>query len=76
MSTTFAGSRLYDRLVLVALIAVTVVWVAPLIWVIGLSLKPNDVLMRTTQGIFAPPFTFKNYLDIFGNSAEFVRRAA
>ena len=40
-------------------------------WVVGLSLKPNDVLMRSTGGLLAPPFTVKNYTDITATSAVF-----
>ncbi len=71
MQSSFAGSRVADRLILAALVAVAIVWIAPLVWVVGLSFKPNDVLMRTTSGIFAPPFTFKNFADIFGSSSVF-----
>jgi multiple sugar transport system permease protein len=39
--------------------------------VIGLSFKPNDVIMKTTGGLLFPPFTLKNYTDIIATSAVF-----
>jgi multiple sugar transport system permease protein len=60
-----------DRIILAAMIALAILWLGPIIWVVGLSFKPNDVLMRKTSGIFAPPFTLKNYVDIVATSAVF-----
>lgn len=65
------GRGVGDALLLLALLVLTVVWVAPIIWVVGLSFKPNDVLMRTTGGIIWPPFTLKNYTDILTSSSVF-----
>ena len=46
---------------------------APLLWVFGLSFKPNLALQARTDVafMFQPPFTFKNYVDILGTSAVF-----
>jgi multiple sugar transport system permease protein len=60
-----------DRIILGALVALAIVWLGPIIWVIGLSFKPNELLMRQTTGVFAPPFTTKNYTDILATSAVF-----
>jgi multiple sugar transport system permease protein len=60
-----------DRVVLALVIALALAWLAPIVWVVGLSLKPNDVLMRSTGGLLAPPFTVKNYTDITATSAVF-----
>ena len=65
------GSGWIDKLLLGALVALAILWLAPIIWVVGLAFKPNDVLMRTTGGIFAPPFTTKNFTDILATSAVF-----
>src|SRR5262245_2151165 len=65
------GGKLGDRLILFAVAALAFVWVAPILWVVALSLKPNEVLMRTTGGLLFPPFTLKNYLDIVATSAVF-----
>lgn len=62
---------LVDMLLLAALVGLAIVWVAPIVWVVGLAFKPNEVLMRTTGGVFAPPFTTKNFTDILATSAVF-----
>lgn len=65
------GSGLGDKVLLLAVAALAIVWIAPIVWVIGLSFKPNDVLMRSTSGIHLPPFTTKNYADIIASSQVF-----
>jgi multiple sugar transport system permease protein len=71
---TFGGSArldLGDKVILGLVTALALLWLAPVIWVIGLSFKPNDVLMRDTRGIFSAPFTLKNYTDIIASSQVF-----
>ncbi len=65
--------RLGDRLILAGVILLALLWLAPLLWVLGLSFKPNLALqVRTDVGfMFEPPFTVKNYVDIVGTSAVF-----
>ena len=63
---TFLGDRCCCCVVLLAL-----AWIAPIVWVVGLSFKPNEVLMRSTGGIIVPPFTLKNYGDILAASSVF-----
>jgi multiple sugar transport system permease protein len=65
------GRTLGDRLLFLAVVVLAVVWIAPIVWVVGLSFKPNEVLMRTTGGIVFPPFTLKNYADILAASSVF-----
>lgn len=65
------GKQWGDRLILGAVIALAIVWVAPLVWVFALSFKPNEFLTVRTDVMFSPPFTLKNYLDILGTSAVF-----
>jgi multiple sugar transport system permease protein len=65
------GGKLGDRVILLAVAALAFVWVAPILWVVALSFKPNEVLMRTTGDILFPPFTLKNYIDIVATSAVF-----
>jgi multiple sugar transport system permease protein len=60
-----------DRLIFLAVLVLAAIWVAPIVWVVGLSFKPNDVLMRSTGGLVFPPFTLKNYTDILNSSAVF-----
>ncbi|MDM0065101.1 carbohydrate ABC transporter permease [Variovorax sp. J31P207] len=65
------GKSLGNRLVLGAVIALAVVWIAPLVWVFALSFKPNEFLTVRTDVIFSGPFTLKNYTDIIGTSSVF-----
>jgi multiple sugar transport system permease protein len=65
------GRSLGDRLILAAVLLLAAIWVAPIVWVVGLSFKPNEVLMRSTGGIALPPFTLKNYTDILASSSVF-----
>ena len=65
------GRRVGDTVLLAAVLVLVVVWVAPIVWVVALSFKPNDVLMASTGGILSPPFTLKNYADILGSSNVF-----
>ncbi len=72
MRTSIHG-RTGDRLILLGVILLAFVWVAPLLWIFGLSFKPNLALQARTDVsfMFQPPFTFKNYVDILGTSAVF-----
>jgi multiple sugar transport system permease protein len=65
------GRSLGDRLLLLAVVLLAIAWIAPIVWVVGLSFKPNEVLMRSTNGIIFPPFTLKNYADILAASSVF-----
>jgi multiple sugar transport system permease protein len=70
MSTTLKKSG-FDRAVLAALIGLALLWMLPLLWVLGLSFKPNEVLMVRTDGVFQGPFTLSNYSDILQTSLVF-----
>jgi len=45
------------------------IWLVPTLWMVSLSLQPNDVLARTTAstalGLVPVPFTAQNYADLF-----------
>ncbi len=71
MESWRSGRSLGDRLLLVAVVLLAIAWIAPIVWDVGLSFKPNEVLMRSTNGIIFPPFTLKNYADIIAASAVF-----
>lgn len=62
------GGRLGDRVILVAVVVLAVIWISPLLWVFAASFKPNATLMSGTDPLLAPPFTLKNYQNIIGNS--------
>ena len=65
------GGDWIDKLLSAVVLALAIVWIAPIIWVVALSFKPNEVLMRSTAGLWLPPFTTKNYTDILATSAVF-----
>ena len=71
MESWRSGRSLGDRLLLLAVVLLAIAWIAPIVWVVGLSFKPNEVLMRSTGGIIFPPFTLKNYADILAASSVF-----
>jgi multiple sugar transport system permease protein len=68
---TAIGGKSVDRLIFAGVLLLALVWLAPILWVLGLSFKPNEVLMRSTGGLLYPPFTLKNYIDIIYTSAVF-----
>lgn len=45
------------------------VWLIPMLWVLAMSFKPNEVLMRSTEGLLPIPFTLENFADILSTSA-------
>jgi multiple sugar transport system permease protein len=61
--------RIGSQLLLGGVILLALAWVAPLLWVLALSFKPNDLLMARTDVLFSPPFTARNYLDILHTSS-------
>lgn len=65
------GRGLGDMAVLLAVLGLAAVWVAPIVWVVALSFKPNEALMRSTGQILSPPFTLRNYTDILNASSVF-----
>ena len=71
MTTWKPGTSLGDRALFAAVLLLAVAWVAPIVWVVGLSFKPNEVLMHDTGGLVSPPFTLKNYRDILASSGVF-----
>ncbi len=71
MVTYRRGNTRTDRLLFVAVAILAAIWIAPIVWVVGLSFKPNEILMHSTGGIAAPPFTLKNYVDILASSSVF-----
>lgn len=60
-----------NRVVLGATVLAALAWAAPLLWILALSFKPNELLAQRTDILFAPPYTLKNYGDILGTSLVF-----
>lgn len=64
-------NTLGDKIILGAVIVLALVMIAPVAWVIGLSLKDNAELMANMNAVFNAPYTLQNYFNIFGNSSVF-----
>ncbi|SFO24849.1 multiple sugar transport system permease protein [Mesorhizobium sp. NFR06] len=66
------GRAFGDRVLLALVILLSIVMVAPVLWVIGLSLKENAELMANPNSVFQAPYTLKNYINTVGTSSVFV----
>jgi multiple sugar transport system permease protein len=64
-------NRWGNRAILGATVLAAIAWVAPLLWILALSFKPNELLAQRTDILLAPPYTLKNYGDILGTSLVF-----
>jgi multiple sugar transport system permease protein len=65
------GRSMGDRMVLVAVIALAIVMVMPIVWALGLSIKTNAELMVDTSSVLQAPYTLANYRDIVAGSSVF-----
>lgn len=65
------NSQKTNRAILVLTLVLSLVMVAPFLWMLGLSLKDNQELMLGTDAVFHFPYTLQNYLDIFRSSSVF-----
>ena len=54
-----------DRLILALLIGAAFLWLMPMLWVLTLSLKPNEELVRSTSGIIPWPKTLEHFATLF-----------
>ncbi len=63
------GSARRGNLVLWLLAVVAFIWLVPVIWMVSMSLQPNEVLARTTSntflGLIPIPFTLENFVNLF-----------
>lgn len=48
-----------------------VIMLAPVLWIVGLSLKDNAELMQGAEAVFHGPYTLDNYTDIIKSSLVF-----
>lgn len=69
--TTNLTNRWGNRAIFGATVLAAIAWVAPLLWILALSFKPNELLAQRTDIMLAPPYTLKNYSDILGTSLVF-----
>lgn len=65
------NSQKTNRAILVLTLVLSLIMVAPFLWMLGLSLKHNQELMLGTDAVFHFPYTLQNYLDIFRSSSVF-----
>ena len=68
ISSKLSG-RLGSNILLALIVLVAVLWIAPVVWVLSMSLKPNAELMRSTAGFLPIPFTTENYANLLALSA-------
>lgn len=61
----------WDRLSLALVMALAALWLLPMLWVLALSFKPNDLLMSRSDVFLGPPYTLENYGDILHGSLVF-----
>lgn len=69
---SISGRAFGDRVLLALVILLSMVMIAPVLWVIGLSLKDNVELMADPNSVFHGPYTLKNYINTIGTSSVFV----
>ena len=65
------GRTPIDRVAMAGAIGLALVWMLPLLWVLALSFKPNQVLQLGTAAWYEAPFTWRNYSDILATSSLF-----
>ncbi len=65
------NSKKTNKAILWLTIVLSLIMVAPFLWMVGLSLKDNQELMMGTDAVFRFPYTMQNYWDIFHNSSVF-----
>ena len=59
---------LFSRLTYGLVIILSLCWLIPLFWVLGLSLKPNEELSYGLGTVFRAPYTLENYSDLMRSS--------
>lgn len=70
-AASIKGRAFGDRVLLGLVILLSIIMIAPVLWVIGLSLKENTELMANPNSVFHGPYTLKNYVDTIGTSSVF-----
>lgn len=68
-NTTVWWSGVTRPLIVFVIVAGSVLMLAPLLWALGLSFKPNEELLRDTNSVLHGPYTLKNYVDVLLGSA-------
>ena len=70
-SEHIVGRGIGNKLILLAVVLVAVIWMLPIAWAVILSFKSNAELQISTGSAFHLPYTLKNYTDIFQMSGVF-----
>ncbi|MBP2234984.1 multiple sugar transport system permease protein [Sinorhizobium kostiense] len=71
VSSGMIGRSTGDRIVLALTIGMAIVMMAPIAWVVALSLKDNKELMTDMNSVFHAPYTIQNYINILATSSVF-----
>jgi len=71
VSSGMIGRSTGDRIVLALTIGMAIVMMAPIAWVVALSLKDNKELMTDMNSVFHAPYTIENYINILATSSVF-----
>jgi multiple sugar transport system permease protein len=71
MSVSIKGRAFGDRVLLGLVILLAIVMVAPVLFVVALSMKENQALMVDPGSVFHPPYTIVNYINTLGTSSVF-----
>jgi multiple sugar transport system permease protein len=71
MAPSLTGDKWGERITLALVLIAAIIMVMPMLWMLGLSFKPNADLMRDTGTVFQTPYTLQNYADIIGGSQVF-----
>lgn len=71
VSSGMIGRSPGDRIVLTLTIGMAIVMMAPIAWVVALSLKDNKELMTDMNSVFHAPYTIQNYINILATSSVF-----
>ena len=57
--------------ILVLIVLCAILMLTPMLWTLGLSIKNNAELLRTTDAVFEAPYTLENYAAILDKSSVF-----
>ena len=57
--------------IFVLIVICAIVMLTPMLWTVGLSIKNNTELLRTTDSVFRGPYTLENYAAILDKSSVF-----
>ncbi|ASY62300.1 N-Acetyl-D-glucosamine ABC transport system, permease protein 2 [Sinorhizobium sojae CCBAU 05684] len=71
VSSGMVGRSTGDRIILILAISLALLMMAPIAWVVAMSLKDNKELMTDMNSVFHAPYTIINYINILATSSVF-----